>query len=52
MRILTDGAGIGHACFGRHHLYQLDQLRLAGPRPYCEACLGIKSRHTIEIAHP
>ena len=28
------------------------QLRLAGWRPHCEACAGVKGRETIEIAHP
>jgi len=28
------------------------QLRLAGLRPHCEACSGVKGRETIEIEHP
>jgi transposase len=28
------------------------QIRLAGLRPHCEACSGVKGRETIEIAHP
>jgi transposase len=28
------------------------QLRLAGLRPHCEACAGVKGRETIEIDHP
>ena len=28
------------------------QLRLAGLRPHCEACAGVKGRDTIEISHP
>jgi transposase len=28
------------------------QLRLAGLRPHCEACRGVKGRDTIEIDHP
>ncbi len=28
------------------------QLRVAGLRPHCEACDGVASRDTIEIAHP
>jgi transposase len=28
------------------------QLRAAGLRPHCEACDGVRSRDTIEIAHP
>jgi transposase len=28
------------------------QLRVAGLRPHCEACTGVKGRETIEIAHP
>ena len=28
------------------------QVRVAGLRPHCEACAGVKGRETIEIAHP
>ena len=28
------------------------QLRLAGLRPHCEACSGVKGRQSIEIDHP
>jgi transposase len=28
------------------------QVRLAGLRPHCEACAGVKGRDTIEIEHP
>jgi transposase len=28
------------------------QVRLAGLRPHCEACSGVKGRDTIEIEHP
>jgi transposase len=28
------------------------QVRLAGLRPHCEACAGVKGRETIEIDHP
>lgn len=28
------------------------QLRLAGLRPHCEACDGVRGRDTIDIAHP
>ena len=28
------------------------QLRLAGLRPHCEACSGVKGRESIEIDHP
>ncbi len=28
------------------------QLRLAGLRPHCEACSGVKGRETVEIDHP
>ena len=28
------------------------QVRLAGLRPHCEACRGVKGRDTIEIDHP
>jgi transposase len=28
------------------------QLRLAGLRPHCEACAGVKGRETVDIAHP
>jgi hypothetical protein len=28
------------------------QIRLAGLRPHCEECTGVKGRETIEIDHP
>src|SRR3954454_16201956 len=28
------------------------QLRLAGLRPHCEACAGVRGRETVEIDHP
>ncbi len=28
------------------------QVRLAGLRPHCEACSGVKGRETVEIDHP
>jgi transposase len=28
------------------------QLRVAGLRPHCEACAGVKGRETVEIDHP
>src|SRR3954447_16155427 len=28
------------------------QLRLAGLRPHCEACAGVRGRETVEIEHP
>jgi hypothetical protein len=28
------------------------QIRLAGLRPHCEACAGVRGRETIEIEHP
>jgi transposase len=28
------------------------QIRVAGLRPHCEACAGVKGRDTIEIEHP
>jgi transposase len=28
------------------------QLRMAGLRPHCEACAGVKGRETVEIDHP
>jgi transposase len=28
------------------------QVRLAGLRPHCEACSGVKGRETVEIEHP
>jgi len=40
---------LGYACsypsFAR-------QVRLAGLRPHCEACSGVKGRETVEIDHP
>ena len=39
------GYGSSYVSFAR-------QLRLAGLRPHCEACSGVKGRETIEIDHP
>ena len=39
------GYGASYVSFAR-------QLRLAGLRPHCEACSGVKGRDTIEIGHP
>lgn len=39
------GYGCSYPSFAR-------QLRLAGLRPHCEACAGVRGRETVEIAHP
>jgi hypothetical protein len=39
------GYGSSYVSFAR-------QLRLAGLRPHCEACRGVKGRETIDIDHP
>lgn len=39
------GYGCSYPSFAR-------QLRLAGLRPHCEACRGVKGRETVEIDHP
>jgi len=39
------GYGCSYPSFAR-------QVRMAGLRPHCEACAGVKGRETIEIAHP
>ena len=39
------GYPLSYPCFAR-------QVRLAGLRPHCEACSGVKGRDTIEIEHP
>ena len=39
------GYGCSYPSFAR-------QLRLAGLRPHCEACGGVKGRESVEIAHP
>ena len=39
------GYGCSYPSFAR-------QVRVAGLRPHCEACAGVKGRETIEIAHP
>ena len=39
------GYGCSYPSFAR-------QLRVAGLRPHCEACAGVKGRETVEIDHP
>ena len=39
------GYGCSYPSFAR-------QLRVAGLRPHCEACSGVKGRETVEIDHP
>lgn len=39
------GYGLSYVSFAR-------QLRGHGLRPHCEACMGVRGRDTIEIAHP
>ena len=43
--VVVLGYGCSYPSFAR-------QLRVAGLRPHCEACAGVKGRETIEIAHP
>jgi len=38
--------------YGGSYVSFARQLRLAGLRPHCEACAGVKGRETIEIDHP
>ncbi|MHB8506817.1 MAG: terminase gpP N-terminus-related DNA-binding protein [Acidimicrobiales bacterium] len=38
--------------YGGSYVSFARQLRLAGLRPHCEACSGVKGRETIEIDHP
>ena len=39
------GYGCSYPSFAR-------QLRVAGLRPHCEACAGVRGRETVEIGHP
>ena len=43
--VVVLGYGCSYPSFAR-------QVRVAGLRPHCEACAGVKGRETIEIAHP
>jgi len=47
--LFDEVVGLGYGCsypsFAR-------QVRLAGLRPHCEACAGVKGRETVEIDHP
>jgi transposase len=38
--------------YGGSYVSFARQVRLAGLRPHCEACSGVKGRETIEIEHP
>jgi transposase len=38
--------------YGGSYVSFARQVRLAGLRPHCEACSGVKGRETIEIDHP
>jgi len=38
--------------YGGSYVSFARQLRLAGLRPHCEACSGVRGRETIEIDHP
>jgi transposase len=42
--VVALGYGCSYTSFAR-------QLRVAGLRPHCEACAGVKGRETVEIAH-
>ncbi len=43
--VVALGYGSSYVSFAR-------QVRLAGLRPHCECCSGVKGRETIEIDHP
>ena len=43
--VVALGYGCSYPSFAR-------QVRVAGLRPHCEACAGVKGRETIEIGHP
>jgi transposase len=43
--VVVLGYGCSYPSFAR-------QLRVAGVRPHCEACAGVKGRETVEIDHP
>ena len=43
--VVALGYPSSYVSFARH-------IRLAGLRPHCEACSGVKGRETIEIDHP
>jgi transposase len=43
--VVALGYGSSYVTFAR-------QVRLAGLRPHCEGCTGVKGRETIEIDHP
>ncbi len=47
--LLDEVGGLGYAL---SYPSFVRQLRAAGLRPHCEACDGVASRDTIEIAHP
>ena len=38
--------------YDRSYVSFARQLRLAGLRPHCEACSGVRGRETIGISHP
>jgi transposase len=38
--------------YGGSYVSFARQLRVAGLRPHCEACAGVKGRETVEIDHP
>jgi transposase len=38
--------------YGQSYPSFVRQVRLAGLRPHCEACQGVKGRETVEIDHP
>ena len=43
--VVALGYGLSYPSFAR-------QVRVAGLRPHCEACAGVKGRETVEIDHP
>jgi transposase len=47
--LFDEVVGLGYAA---SYVSFARQVRLAGLRPHCEACSGVKGRETIEIDHP
>jgi transposase len=47
--LFDEAAALG---YGGSYVSFARQLRLAGLRPHCEACSGVKGRETVEIDHP
>jgi len=47
--LFDEVVGLGYAA---SYVSFARQVRLAGLRPHCECCSGVKGRETIEIDHP